>query len=350
MKDNRVTKIFIISILLLFFSLGILYLSRQIIAPFIVSALLCYLISPVINKILLLGIQRWVAVSFITVLIVAFFVFIITLLVPVVTTEITTFTKNYPKYEILVKEQCNNIAKKVPILKKYTDNITNPTEKSEEGFMDILVSKLETLPQHITSVVSVVTLVILIPIITFFMLLGASAAKEAFIQFLPARYVEFFVSLLYEINFVLGGYIRGQIIEVFFIGITTTLILLCFNVKYALIIGIISGVFNVIPYLGPAVAMISGVLVAAIQYKSIMVVLEVFIALEIVQQLDGHVVQPLVVGKNVNLGPVTMIFALLLGANIGGILGMLVSVPLIAILKNLSIILTNKYRKSLLKQ
>ena len=231
MKDNRVTKFFIISILLLFFFLGVLYLSRQIIAPFIVSALLCYLISPVINKILLLGIQRWVAVSFITILIVAFFVFIITLLVPVVTTEITTFTKNYPKYEILVKEQCNNIAKKVPILKKYTDNITNPTEKSEEGFMDILVSKLETLPQHITSVVSIVTLVILIPIITFFMLLGVSAAKEAFIQFLPAKYVEFYVSLLYEINFVLGGYIRGQIIEVFFIGITTTLILLCFNVK-----------------------------------------------------------------------------------------------------------------------
>ena len=109
MKDNRVTKIFIISILLLFFLLAVLYLSRQIIAPFIVSALLCYLISPVINKILLLGIQRWVAVSFITILIVAFFVFIITLLVPVVTTEITTFTKNYPKYEFLVKKQCNDI-------------------------------------------------------------------------------------------------------------------------------------------------------------------------------------------------------------------------------------------------
>ena len=349
MKDSRVTKIFIISILLLFFLLGVLYLSRQIIAPFIVSALLCYLISPVINKIMLLGIQRWVAVSFITILIVAFFIFIITLLVPVVTTEITTFTKNYPKYEILVKEQFNNITKKVPILKKYTDNITNPTKKSEEGFMDIVVSKLETLPQHITSLLSIVTLIILIPIITFFMLLGVNKVKEAFIEFLPAKYVEFYVSLLYEINFVLGGYIRGQIIEVFFIGITTTLILLCFNVKYALIIGIISGIFNVIPYVGPAVAIVSDVLVAAIQYKSIMVVLEVFIALEIVQQLDGHVVQPLVVGKNVNLGPVTMIFALLIGANIGGILGMLVSVPLIAILKNLCIIFTNRYRKSLIQ-
>jgi predicted PurR-regulated permease PerM len=350
MKDSRVTKIFIISILLLMALFVVLYLSRQIIAPFIVSALLCYLISPIINRILLLGIQRWVAVSFITILIVTFFVFIITLLVPVVTTEIKSFTENYPKYEILVKEQCNEFAKKVPALKKYIDNIVNTTEKSEDGFMDMLIGKLETLPQHITSVVSVVTLVVLIPIITFFMLLGASKAKEAFVQFLPAKYVEFYVSLLYEINFVLGGYIRGQIIEVFFIGIATSLILLSFNVKYALIIGIISGVFNVIPYLGPAVAMVSGVLVTAIQYKSITLVLEVFIALEIIQQLDGHVVQPLIVGKNVNLGPVTMIFALLLGANIGGILGMLISVPTIAILKNLCIIFTNRYRKSLLSQ
>ncbi len=350
MKDNRVTKIFIISILLLFFLFGVLYLSRQIVIPFIIAGLICYLITPIVNKIMLLGLQRWVAVSFITLLIIAIFAFIVTLLIPVITTEIKVFKENYPKYELLIKEQCTDIAKKVPFLKKYTDNITNPTENSENGLTDLIASKLETLTQHITSVVSVIPFIILIPVITFFMLLGANKVKESFIEFLPARYVEFFVSFIYEVNFVLGGYIRGQIIEACFIGIVTSLILFSFNVKYAIIIGVISGLFNIIPYLGPAVAMISGILATAIQYKSITMVLYVFIALEIMQQIDGRIIQPLIVGKNVNLGPVTMIFALLLGANIGGILGMLVSVPLIAILKNLSIILTNKYRKSLLKQ
>ena len=180
------------------------------------------------------------------------------------------------------------------------------------------------------------------------MLLGANKAKEGFLQFIPAKYVEFFISFIYEVNFVLGGYIRGQIIEVFFIGIATSLILTCFNVEYALIIGVISGLFNVIPYLGPAVAMVSGVLAAAIQYKSITLVLYVFIALEIMQQIDGRIIQPLIVGKNVNLGPVTMIFALLFGANVGGVLGMLIAVPTLAILKNIFIIFTNKYRKSLI--
>ncbi len=350
MKDNRVTKFFIISILLLFFLLGTFYLSRQIITPFIIAGLICYLISPIINKIMLLGIQRWVAVSFFTVLIATVFVFLVNLLVPVITSEINSLTENYPKYEMIVKEQCNNIAEKIPIFKKYTDIIINTTENSKAGVMELAISKLSTLPKHITSLLSTITVIILIPIITFFMLLGTSKFKDSFIQFLPAKYVEFYISLLYEINFVLGGYIRGQIIEVFFVGIATSLILICFNVKYALIIGVISGVFNIIPYLGPAIAIILGILAAAVQYKSFTLVLEIFISLEIVQQIDGHVVQPLIVGKNVNLGPVTMIFVLLFGANIGGILGMLISVPAFAILKNVIVILTNRYRKSLLNQ
>ena len=96
--------------------------------------------------------------------------------------------------------------------------------------------------------------------------------------------------------------------------------------------------------------MISGILATAIQYKSITMVLYVFIALEIMQQIDGRIIQPLIVGKNVNLGPVTMIFALLFGANVGGIIGMIISVPAFAIAKNILIIFTNRYRKSLLSQ
>ena len=223
-------------------------------------------------------------------------------------------------------------------------------KKSNQSSRSALLVKLETLSKHITSILSVLPLIILIPVITFFMLLGTNKVKDAFIDFLPAKYVEFFVSFIYEVNFVLGGYIRGQIIEAFFIGIVTSLILFSFNVKYAIIIGIISGLFNIIPYLGPAVAMISGILATAIQYKSITMVLYVFIALEIMQQIDGRIIQPLIVGKNVNLGPGTMIFALLFGANVGGVLGMLIAVPALAILKNIFIIFNNRYRKSLLKQ
>ena len=350
MKDNRVTKIFIVFILLFLFLCGMLYLSRQIIVPFIIAGLLCYLITPIINKIMLLGVKRWVAVAFLAILLITIFVYIVTLLVPVVTTEIKSFKENYPKYEILIKEQCKNVSEKIPVLKKYTDSITNPTENSENGLMDLIASKMETMSQHITSVLSKLPFIILIPILTLFMLLGANKVKESFVEFLPAKYVESFISLIHEINFVLGGYIRGQIIEVFFIGIVTSLILVSFNVKYAIIIGVISGLFNIIPYLGPAVAMISGILATAIQYKSITLVLYVFIALEIMQQIDGRIIQPLIVGKNVNLGPVTMIFALLFGANVGGILGMLIAVPALAILKNIFIIFNNRYRKSLLKQ
>jgi len=348
MKDSRITKVFIISILLLLFLLGLIYLSRHIVVPFIIAGILCYLISPIINKIMLLGIRRWVAVSFVTILIITIFVFIVTLLIPIAITEINTLTQNHPKYEMLFKEQCNDFFEKVPFLKKYTDTFIH-IEDTGDGFVDLMVAKLQTLPQHITSLVSMITIIVLIPVITFFMLLGINKAKNAIIEFIPAKHVEVFISFIYEVNFVLGGYIRGQIIEVFFVAIATTLILVCFNVNYAIIIGVVSGLFNIIPYLGPAVAMVLGILATAIEYKSFTLVLEVFIALEIVQQVDGHVVQPLIVGKNVNLSPVMMIFALLFGANIGGIIGMIVSVPAFAILKNIFVIVVNRYRKNLIQ-
>ena len=297
----------------------------------------------------MLGVKRWVAVSSVVILILTIVIYIITLLVPVMVTEIKYFTQNYQKYEMIIKKQCYDISKKIPLLKKYMYSITTATENSENGLINLIASKLETLSKHITSVVSVIPFIILIPIITFFMLLGANKIKESFIEFLPAKYVEFFVSFIYEVNFVLSGYIRGQIIEVFFIAIATSLILISFNIKYALIIGAVSGLFNVIPYLGPVVAMVSGVLATAIQYKSITLVLYVFIALEVMEQIDGRIIQPLIVGKKVNLGPVTMIFALLFGANIGGVLGMLIAVPTLAVLKNIFIIFTNRYRRSLLK-
>ena len=197
MKDNRVTKVFIISLLLLFFLFGIFYLSRQIIVPFIVAGIICYVISPIINKIMLLGVKRWVAVSFVVMLILTVFIYIITLLIPIIVTEIKSFTQNYQKYEMIIKKQCYDISKKIPLLKKYMHNITTTTENSENGLMNLIASKLETLSKYITSLVYVIPFIILIPIITFFMLLGANKIKESFIEFLPAKYVEFFVSLLY---------------------------------------------------------------------------------------------------------------------------------------------------------
>ena len=184
------------------FLLGILYLSGQILVPFIVSGLICYIVSPIINKIMLLGVKRWVAVSSLVILILAIFSYIVVLLVPVITAEIKSFSENYPRYEALIRKQCNVVSKKIPFLKKYTGSITTMPENSKNGFMNLIASKLETIAGHITSVVSIIPFMALIPIITFFVLLGANKVKNSFIEFLPAKYVKFFVSFVYEVNFV----------------------------------------------------------------------------------------------------------------------------------------------------
>ena len=99
--------------------------------------------------------------------------------------------------------------------------------------------------------------------------------------------------------------------------------------------------------MGPLIGFILGVGVAAVQFHSIVPVVEVAAAFLIMQQLDNNIVQPIVIGQNVNLGPVTMMCALLAGASIFGVIGMFLAVPALAILKNIFIIAINRYKQTI---
>ena len=108
---------------------------------------------------------------------------------------------------MIIKKQCYDISKKIPLLKKYMYSITTATENSENGLINLIASKLETLSKHITSVVSVIPFIILIPIITFFMLLGANKIKESFIEFLFANQ-----DMQHELNFNMFPAYQGLVI------------------------------------------------------------------------------------------------------------------------------------------
>jgi predicted PurR-regulated permease PerM len=146
----------------------------------------------------------------------------------------------------------------------------------------------------------------------------------------------------------LGRYIRGQIIESIFIAIMISIALSILGINFALLIGIFAGIANLIPFLGSIVGATIACLVGIVEFKEIFIIFKIIPTFIVIQFIDNHLVQPLVLGLNVNLSPIAIIFAILAGAHIFGIIGMLFAVPTLAIIKSIFFLFLKKYKDSLM--
>lgn len=144
------------------------------------------------------------------------------------------------------------------------------------------------------------------------------------------------------IHEVFSKFIRGQLLEACFVAILSSIALAIIGINYSFVIGPIAGICNMIPYVGPIVGTILAVIVALLSGSPIKVVYAI-IAMIIVQQIDNNLLAPKIVGDSVGLHPVFTMLAILIGANIGGFLGMLLSVPLVASFKIFFNIWYNKH-------
>lgn len=136
-------------------------------------------------------------------------------------------------------------------------------------------------------------------------------------------------------------YIRGQLLEACMVGVLSAIALHIIGIDYALVIGVIAGICNMIPYIGPLVGTVLAVIMALLSGQPI-TALWAIIAMLVVQQIDNNLLAPKIVGDSVGLHPVFTMLAILIGGNVGGLIGMLVAVPFAASLK----ILLNKWYNS----
>lgn len=131
------------------------------------------------------------------------------------------------------------------------------------------------------------------------------------------------------INEVFGKFIRGQLLEAFFVGVLSSIALSIVGIKYAVVIGIIGGICNMIPYVGPLVATFLAAIMGLLSGQPIRI-LYAIIAMQVVQQIDNNLLAPKIVGNSVGLHPVFTMMAILIGGTVGGLLGMLLAVPIAA--------------------
>ena len=176
-------------------------------------------------------------------------------------------------------------------------------------------------------------------IITFYLLLDGEKYIRLFLLLFPAKYRRELTSVAGNINETLGTYIRGQVILILIMSLASWVVLSVLKVNYSLVLCLATGVLEVVPLIGPIIATILAALVAFYQpivawgLTNVTLTMIVIAAYFILRQIEDQIVIPIIVGKFIHVHPVIVLFALFIGARIGGILGIFLALPVSAVLK-----------------
>ena len=208
-------------------------------------------------------------------------------------------------------------------------------QAANQYLQNVVTILLKETPGLVGQLLSGLTLFIIVPFALFFFLAEGRTIKRAIIEQVPNRYFELILNLLHRIDRQLGSYMRGMMLSVIIVSLLSSTGLYIIGLEHFLVIGLLAGLANVIPYMGPAIGIIAGVVAAVLQYSALSfgVVIPVIIVFAIVQLVDNVFVAPMVVGRSVNLHPLLVIFAVFVGSELFGAVGMLLAVPTTAVIK-----------------
>ncbi|MFV0343698.1 MAG: AI-2E family transporter [Anaerocolumna sp.] len=213
-----------------------------------------------------------------------------------------------------------------------TDYVKAATTFLMNGLKDIGMSTVYS----VTNITSSITTMLFSLVISIYFMIDGKMIK-VFISkvgnaLLNEKWNKKTARFLQDADSVFSGYIRGQLSDALIMAILISIMLSVIGVKFALVIGVLAGIGNLIPYLGPIVAYFTTTLACLVngQYKELLIAI---IALLIVQAIDGNIIAPKLLGHSIQIHPVLVIISLIFGSAIGGLLGMLLAVPVGALIK-----------------
>lgn len=169
--------------------------------------------------------------------------------------------------------------------------------------------------------------------------------KKAFVSIMPNQHFEFTLYLLYKLNAQIGNYLRGQFIDATIVGVLSVGALWFIGVKYFFIIGTFAGLANLIPYFGPIAGATIAIIVSILQTGNFHMAFYIIIAFTLIKLFDDILIQPIVVARTVHMHPLVVLLSVLIGGKLFGILGMLLSVPMVGFMKVVAHESINNYRR-----
>jgi predicted PurR-regulated permease PerM len=312
--------------------LFIFYLAQDMLTPFLVAFLLVYLLNPVADRLEGLGLRRGIVVPTIFLGFILVVGLVLFLGRHAIINEVNDLQVQVPAYinklRSSLEESAVTLEQKVPFLPKgYLKKAVNDKAAAVPQMV------ADKIPSLLLSAIGLLTSTIIVLFVTFFLLKDGREFRKRMIKVVPNKYFETVLCLLYEINLSIGNYIRGQIIDCTIVGILSIIGLSLIGLKYAIIIGVMSGAFNLIPYLGPVLSMVPAVLISIIEHQDLIMAVKAIAVLMSVQLIDNAIISPLAVGKSVDIHPIAVIISVTVGGALMGVWGMLLAVPAFCALK-----------------
>ncbi|MGL5244426.1 MAG: AI-2E family transporter [Sarcina sp.] len=307
-----------------------------ILVPFIWALVIAYLINPLMLLIeKRLKLKRGLAIL-ISYIIVFIFLYIgITVLIPAIVNSLLDLFKNLSDYTASSEQWITNFISDLD-MQTASKQIEKFAMEFLSGLTTLLSNMLGSVLTQTIKITSSVVKFIFGFIISIYMLLDKDNliyhAKRIIILIFPSqKKANYFLSFMSEANNIFGRFIIGKTIDSLIIGVLCYIGLFIINAPYAALIALIVGITNMIPYFGPFIGMVPGFLLTLFvePSKALWVLLFIFL----LQQFDGWYLGPKILGDKVGVSPLFIILAVTLGGGLGGVIGMFISVPIIALIK-----------------
>lgn len=325
-----------------------IWLFQSILAPFILGLAIAYLLNPIVTRLDAKGAPRWLSTLFILTLFLGVLVLLFAILVPVFVREAGQLIEILPSWISSAQYQLGiwatqwgfewEAAPAQQIVENLQGQASNILQAGKGVVSGIVAGGM--------AVVSFMTFVFLMPIVAFYMMVDWPQITKKVDELIPLKSANVVRGVLAEIDSTLAGFIRGQLSVCLILGLYYGIALTIIDLRFGFAIGIMAGVLSIIPYVGSVVGIVTSLAVAWFTTNDMVVVAVVGGIFAVGQFVEGNFLTPKMVGENVGLHPLWVIFALMAGGSIAGFVGMLIAVPVAAVIGVMVRFFLSEYHKS----
>ncbi len=329
-------RIIFILLLLTLIVLGIIFYS-PIFIYLIISVIVSYIFDPIVSWLEFKGMARWIAILCVYAVIAGLIAWLVITYIPRLIEQGNQLIKFISRTDVPLDQAIVQL----PLVHSIYEFILKVDQTIPQlnllpqfnQLIELGVQKLGELPQillsNFQSIISTVALVFTIPFFSYFLLKDKRKIRQALVSLAPNKYFELTLILFNKVDENIGTYLRAILLEMINVGILSTIALTIVGVPYSIVIGAIAGLLNIIPYLGPWIGgFVAGFVILVSGLPPIMIVW-MAMAILIVQFLDNYIFYPLIVGRTIRMHPLVVLMTVIAGSYFGGVIWMLISVPLV---------------------
>ncbi len=317
-------------------------LFEVVVLPGVLGVILYYLLRPFLRILMKWKIPKIWAIFLIYFGLIGLLTLLVLLVYPFLRDQFTNLVQEFPMYFMSFVENIvswmnsSRINEYFEIINlNYDDVVTRLTGDLVNTVKDFVTTFASSVATGITGLVSALTgfvlSLVIVPFILFYLLYEGEKMPKFILRIFPPRMRGFVGEVLHDMDKQISSYIQGQILVSICIGMMVTIGFLIIGLKYALLLGSLAMITSVVPYLGPVIAITPAFIIAIV--NSPLMVVKLIAVWTIVQLIEGKFISPQIMGKSLSVHPITIIFVLLTAGSLFGVPGVVLGIPVYALLK-----------------